>query len=225
MPGLLDPPDLPELEPASLHVDDTGTLRLEGALVDATDVPPIDATDAESELPRRIVIRESELKGVTLRAPKPATFELRDVRLRGCDLSNAQAMNASISRVEVLSSRLVGFRAAESDVRELRIADSSLVLATFAFAQLRHVCFERVDLSEATFMNAQLDGVEFVDCRLAGADFRGARLNTCAIRGTPLDGVLGVESLSGLRMPWADVVESVAALAAALGIEIESDDR
>ena len=224
MPGLLDPPDLPELQPASLQVDRTGTLRLEGALVDVTDGRPADASGPESGHPRRIVIRESELRGVTLSAPKPAAFELRDVRLRGCDLSNAQAVSASVWRVEVVSSRLLGFHAAEADIRELRITDSSLALATFAFAQLRHVSFERVDLSEATFMNARLDGVEFVDCRLSGADFRNVRLAACAIRGTSLDGVLGVDSLRGLRMPWADVIDSVAALSAALGIEVESDD-
>lgn len=73
-------------------------------------------------------------------------------------------------------------------------------------------------------MNARLDGVEFIDCRLAGADFRSARLNACAIRGSSLDGVLGIDSLRGLRMPWSDVVASVAALAAGLGIEVESTE-
>ena len=36
-------------------------------------------------------------------------------------------------------------------------------------------------------------------------------------------GVLGVESLRGLRMPWTDAVASAAAMAAALGIVIEKD--
>jgi hypothetical protein len=41
------------------------------------------------------------------------------------------------------------------------------------------------------------------------------------MRGGPLDGILGVESLRGLTTSWPDVVSSAAALAAALGIEIE----
>ncbi len=214
--GLVDPPDLPGLAARELVLDDTGAIQLEGALVDAIDAEPVRA--------RRIVIHESELRGATLQAPAPSALEFRDVRMRSCDLSNVEAPDASIWRVALTSCRLLGFRAPGSDVRELHISDSSLVLAAFAFARLRHVSFERVDLSEATFMNAQLDGVEFVDCRLAGADFRGARLSACAIRGTSLDGVLGVDSLRGVRMPWPDVVDSVAALAAALGIEVESDD-
>jgi hypothetical protein len=35
--------------------------------------------------------------------------------------------------------------------------------------------------------------------------------------------VLGVESVRGVKMPWADVVGSAGALAAALGIVIEHD--
>jgi hypothetical protein len=36
--------------------------------------------------------------------------------------------------------------------------------------------------------------------------------------------VIGIESLRGVRMPWSDIVGSAAALAAGLGIQIESDD-
>ena len=109
------------------------------------------------------------------------------------------------------------------DVRDLRVVDSSLQLASFASATLRNVVFERVNLAEASFMHARLDSVAFVDCRLEGADFRHAQLTACAIRGASLDGVLGVESLRGLRMPWPDVLASAGALAAALGISIEAD--
>jgi uncharacterized protein YjbI with pentapeptide repeats len=81
-----------------------------------------------------------------------------------------------------------------------------------------------VNLAEASFMDARLESVAFLDCRLDGADFRGAQVTACAVRGASLDGVLGVESLRGLRMPWPDVLASAGALAAALGIAIESDE-
>ncbi|HEX3615671.1 MAG TPA: hypothetical protein VHU61_03970 [Solirubrobacteraceae bacterium] len=41
------------------------------------------------------------------------------------------------------------------------------------------------------------------------------------MRGSSLEGVVGVESLRGLTMPWSDLVASTAALAAAAGITIE----
>ena len=217
--GHIDPPDLPDepdLQPHALALDDAGGLVLDGALVAPPSAEPVRAA--------RVVIKESELRGVTFQAPAATALELRDVRLSGCDLSNVEAPEPSIWRVEVADSRLLGFRAAGGDVRELRVTDSSLALATFAFARLRNVVFERVDLTEASFMEARLDRVEFIDCRLAGTDFRGATLNVCAIRGASLDGVVGIESLRGVRMPWSDIVGSAAALAAGLGIQVESDD-
>jgi hypothetical protein len=63
--------------------------------------------------------------------------------------------------------------------------------------------------------------VTFIDCKLAGTDFRRVKLKSCVILGTSLDGVLGVDSLRGVTMPWVDVVDSAGALAAALGIRIE----
>ena len=108
-------------------------------------------------------------------------------------------------------------------IQDVRVTDSTLTLASLAFAKLRNVVFEHVDLAEASFMEARLENVAFLDFQLVGADFRGAKLMGCAIRGTPLDGVLGSDWLHGVVMPWADVLTSAPALAAALGIIIEAD--
>jgi uncharacterized protein YjbI with pentapeptide repeats len=143
--------------------------------------------------------------------------------VRGCGLSNLDAREGLMSRVEIRGSQLVGFGFIRGEVRDLSVFDSSLQLASFASATLNNVVFERVNLAEASFMDARLEAVAFVDCRLEGADFRRASVSSCAIRGASLDGVLGVESLRGARMPWADVVGSAAALAAALGIVVEHD--
>ncbi len=86
------------------------------------------------------------------------------------------------------------------------------------------MAFEDVNLREASFMETQLTSVSFTGCDLVGADFRGARVKDCTIRGASLDEVVGVESLRGLRMPWSDLVGSVAALAAALGIGVEGSE-
>ncbi len=79
----------------------------------------------------------------------------------------------------------------------------------------------RVDLTEASFMEAQFERVIFTDCKLAGTDFRGVKLKGCTIRGKSLDGILGLDCLRGVTMPWVDLVDSAGALAAALGISIE----
>jgi uncharacterized protein YjbI with pentapeptide repeats len=209
----LQAPDLPELEEVSLPAA-AGAIDLTGALV---------AGAGSAVQAGRVRVSESELRGVVLEPGNVPGLTLGDVIMRDCGLSNVDGREGRLTRVEVHHSQLVGFALSRGDVRDVRVVDSSLQLASFASATLRNVVFERVNLAEASFMHARLESVAFVDCRLAGTDFRHAKVAGCAIRGASLDGVLGVESLRGLRMSWPDVIASAGALAAALGIDVESD--
>ena len=210
----LQAPDLPDLVAVSLPAAaDAGAIDLSGALF----------TGDGGTLPAgRVRVRESELRGVVLEAGSVPGLTLADVIMRDCAMSNVDGREGRLNRVEIHRSQLVGFGLNGGDVRDLRVVDSSLQLASFASATLRNVVFEQVNLAEASFMHARLEAVAFVDCRLQGADFRHAKLAACAIRGASLDGVLGVDSLRGLRMPWPDLMASAGALAAALGIDVES---
>lgn len=211
----LQSPDLPELSAVEL-ASDAEALELTGALV-------VREGGDDAVTVRRVRVRESELRGLVVEAGTAAGLTLIDARLDGCGLSNLDGREGLLTRVEIRRSQLVGFGFTRGEIRDLRVVDSSLQLASFTSATLHNVVFERVDLGEASFMDARLEAVAFVDCRLEGADFRDARLRGCAIRGASLDGVLGVASLRGLRMPWPDVLSSAEALAAALGITIEPE--
>jgi uncharacterized protein YjbI with pentapeptide repeats len=186
---------------------------VDGLLVESQTSEPVRA--------RRIRITESELRDVAIDAEDAPGLQLSNVVLRACDLSNIDGREGSLRRVQIHGSRLVGFGLAAGTIQDLRVVDSTLALASLAFSKLRNVVFERVDLAEASFMEARLESVAFIDCKLVGADFRGARQKGCAIRGTPLDGILGTDWLKGVLMPWGDVLASAPALAAALGIIIE----
>ena len=211
--GAVAPPMLAELQPVDPEGADV--LELEQALVERTGDRPLH--------PGRLTITDSELRGVTIEMRNGRGFRLGDVLLRGCDLANIDASDGSILRVEIHDSRLTGFAFGDGRADELAVRDSNLTLASFARTRVRSAVFERVDLSEASFMDARLEWVLFSDCALRGADFRGATLKDCAIRGSSLDGVLGIDSLAGVAMPWTDLVASAAALATALGIVIEPD--
>jgi uncharacterized protein YjbI with pentapeptide repeats len=205
-------PDLPELQLTD-PAREGGSLVLDGARVDPRDEPL---------RVERVDVVESELRGVTLEAERPLGFRLRDTILRDCDLSNVAGHEAALTRVVVSNSRLIGVAFSAAKLRDVAVADSMLSLASFAFGELRDVLFERVNLREASFMEARLENVSFIDCQLEGADFRGVKLRDCLMRGSSLEDVIGIESLRGLTMPWADVVSSAGALAAAAGIEIEA---
>jgi uncharacterized protein YjbI with pentapeptide repeats len=210
----LQAPDLPQLEELSLPAAARAIADLAGALV---------AGDGGSVHAERVRVQESELRGVVLAPGTVPGLTLADVILRDCGMSNVDGREGRLSRVEVHRSQLVGFSLSGGEVRDLRVVDSSLQLASFASATLRHVVFERVNLVETSFMHARLESVTFVDCRLEGADFRHARVSGCAIRGASLDGVLGIESLRGVRMPWPDILASAGALATALGISVDPE--
>lgn len=180
----------------------------------------------EAELPlepRRMRIRECELRAVTVAPGSVRGLSLIDAVLRDCDLSNVDGREGRLHRVDVRRCRLVGFALTGGGAQDVVIADSTLQLGSWAAAGLRDVVFDTVDLSECSFAEARLQGVEFRDCRLAGTDFRGARLRDCVIRGSSLDGVIGVSSLRGTRMPWADILDSAAGLAGALGLQVDED--
>ena len=209
----LQAPDLPELTPVVPAPSDSGDLELSGARV---------SSSGAAVAARRVRVRESELEGLVFEAGNAPGLSLVDVVMRHCNLSNLDAREGLLTRVAMHGSQLVGFGFTRGEIRDLHVTDSSLQLASFSSAKLHNVVFERVNLAEASFMEARLEAVAFVDCRLDGTDFRRATLSGCAIRGTSLEGVLGVESLRGVRMPWADVVGSAGALATALGIVVEN---
>jgi uncharacterized protein YjbI with pentapeptide repeats len=207
------PPELPVLRPHELAGEgETDELVLSEARVEPC---------ADVLAPRRVRVEESALHGVTIAAGTLTELVLRDVRLTDCDLSNVSARRGEIRRAELTNARLVGFAIGEGTIEDLRVTGGTMMLASLTQATLRRVAFTNVNLREASFAQARLVSVGFEDCDLRGADFRGASLVDCTIRGASLDGVAGVASLRGLTMPWTDLVGSVGALAAALGISVE----
>jgi uncharacterized protein YjbI with pentapeptide repeats len=215
-PVAVNAPTLPELDP--LELPDGGELQeleLVEVIVERNGRDPLTAL--------RVRVQESELRGLTLGEGVVTELVLRDARLKGCDLSNLRVRSADIRRAEIAESRLVGFSVDGARIEDLRVLGGTLMLASLAHSTLRRVVFENVNLREASFLGTRLTSVCFEDCDLSGADFRGARLADCMIRGSSLDALIGVDSLRGLTMPWPDLVGSVEALAAALGIAVESD--
>jgi uncharacterized protein YjbI with pentapeptide repeats len=209
------PPELPELLPHELPGDgEADELVVSEALVEHCD---------DVLTPRRVRIEESALRRVTIGAGTLTELVLRDARMADCDLSNVSARRGDIRRAELTNARLVGFALGDGAIEDLRVTGGTMMLASLAQTTLRRVVFKDVNLREASFAHARLISVGFEDCDLRGADFRGVSLVDCTMRGTSLDAVVGVESLRGLTMPWTDLVGSVGALAASLGISVEPE--
>ncbi len=103
----VEPPDLPALELRQLYsVIRGGDLVFDGALVEREGLEAVTAA--------RILITESELRGVAINPGDAPGLRLSDVILRACDLSNVDGREGSLRRVEIHGSRLMGFGLAPS---------------------------------------------------------------------------------------------------------------
>ncbi len=75
-------------------------------------------------------------------------------------------------------------------------------------------------MEEADFYGAAFSSCMFDDCVLTRSSWSDATFERSEMRGVDLAGAGNPECLRGVRMPWADVVNAAAELAAAVGIEI-----
>ena len=183
----------------------------------------IGGCELPGQVARGVSLRECTLTGTDLSSSKLEGFGLSDVALRGCNLANLAAPRASLMRTTFDECRMTGMAVSGGLLRDVVIRGCRVDLASFGGCRLQRVSFEDCRLTQTDFLEAELDGVRFTGCDLTEADLRGARLRRCELRGNTLDGLLGIESLRGAAMRWADIVEGAPLWASALGITALED--
>lgn len=114
---------------------------------------------------------------------------LRDAQLNACDLAEADWERADLARVELLSCRMLGFKATEAVIQDAMFKDCDARYAVLFSARFKATRFERCMLGETSFQEADLSGVIFRDCDLRQADLRGAKLTGADFRGSQVEGM------------------------------------
>lgn len=175
-----------------------------------------------------------ELSGVDLRDLHVVGGDLSEARLDGggfmdarlerTNLANLRALSASLHRVELHGCRMTGLQWAEGLWRDVLVTDCRADLCALRYTRLEDVTFRDCLLTEADLVEARLRAVRLERCSLVGADLRGTRFERCELRGCKLDGLRGVERLSGVAMPWPDVVQAAGTFAAALGVTVLDEE-
>lgn len=208
-------PDLPaELSAASLpgHDVDDGAIRELLAYADL-DLSGRRAAGAE--------IEACTFANVNLSQGQLRRGLVRDVRFERCDLANLRALDCSLTRVELLSSRMTGLSLLDDDLRDVRFEGCRVDLSAFRMSKFGDVLFTGCRMSQADFTEADLRGARFEDCDLTGAQFSGARMTGARFARCDLTGITGVTSMRGAIITSADAVTLAYILAGALGIAIE----
>jgi len=136
------------------------------------------------------------------------------------DWANADASEATLSRVEVRDVRMTGVVLAGSRINDAVFVRCRLNMSSFRFATLDGVRFEDCLMEEADLYRATLTSAAFMTCDLMGANLAEAKFERSEMRGCALDGVGNPERLTGVAMPWPDIVRSAGILAAGVGVRI-----
>jgi uncharacterized protein YjbI with pentapeptide repeats len=115
---------------------------------------------------------------------------------------------------------LTGSELAEAKLSDVTFDDCRLDFVNFRFASLERVVFRDCRMDECDLYEASLKDVLLERCQLPEATLTSATFRRVELRGCSLDGLIGVESLRGSRMPLQDVLANAPMFAAAAGIEI-----
>jgi uncharacterized protein YjbI with pentapeptide repeats len=146
--------------------------------------------------------------------------DMVDAVAEDADWSNLRARGLVARRAAWRRCRLTGTELAEAALSDLTLAECRLDLAGLRMAKLERVVFRDCRMTECDLYEADLKDVLLERCDLREATLTGLHLTRVELRGCRLDGVRGLASLAGARIPWADVVENGHLFAAALGVEI-----
>jgi uncharacterized protein YjbI with pentapeptide repeats len=206
------PPDLPE-ELIGLE----RPARLVGAELELILLERVELANEDAS---RLQLLESRLVDVDLTGAKLEHALLRDVRVTEGSWANVRATGVTLRRVELERVRLTGAELSGGVLDDVTFAACRLDLASFRGTKLSSVRFQGCRMEEADFQDAALASCVFDDCVLTRSGWLGATLERTEMRSVDLAGAGNPECLRGVRMPWADVVNAAAELAAAVGIEI-----
>ena len=144
--------------------------------------------------------------------------------LDGGSWANAEALEATVTRVEMHGVRLTGAVLAGAQIEDASFTQCRLDLSSFRFAKLDRVRFENCRMEEVDLYGAAFTSVEFSMCDLSRASLAQTTFHRCEMRECELGGLGNPEQLRGVGMPWPDIVRSAAVLASGIGVRILDDD-
>jgi uncharacterized protein YjbI with pentapeptide repeats len=152
--------------------------------------------------------------------PVAELADMVDAIAEDADWANRHARGLAVRRAEWRRCRMTCAELAEAALSDLTLVECRLDLIGLRMAKLERVVFRDCRMTECDLYQAGLKDVLFERCDLREATVSGIHLTRVELRGCRLDGIRGLASLGGARMPWSDVIENGHLFAAALGVEI-----
>ena len=221
-PATPQPPAAPRLPRALTPIDADSALEHahdEGVEAASLDQVGLGGADLSNSTWEGVALRDVDLSEAALDGSRFA-----DASIERSDLANVGARSASLLRTRVVGGRAIGIGLSEARIKDTTFEDVAFDLAHLRFARLSRVVFRNCRMHEVDFANAQFDSVLLDGCDLTGADFTKTSFTRCELRGSTLDEVRGLTSLTGVAMRWADVIALAPVFARALGVTLIAED-
>ena len=190
---------------------------LSGAEISGSEIAAQSLTSIDASAVR---VSDSRISDVDFADGEFARCSIWDVIWAGGTLANVRAMDSNLRRVRFSDVRATGLNLAGSTLEDVSFVSCRLDLSNFRMAKLERIRFEGCRMEEADFYESSLRSVVFDDCNLTDANWSGATFERGEMRASDLSGSEGLESIRGVRMPWADVVRSANEIARAAGVEV-----
>jgi uncharacterized protein YjbI with pentapeptide repeats len=209
----VDDPDLP------LDLDELGEVELlsstswEGVHAGAGIVADDKAYD--------VLIKESVLDGVDLRAKRLIGLTCTDVRFEECDLAGAVLDEARLTRVAFVRCRMTGTVLSGAALQDVQLTDCTAGMLALRMTSATYLSIADSSLVEADFYQASLELSRITGTDLSSADFTGARVPELELTGSTLHGIVGASGLRGAVITSEQLFGVAAALATELGITVQ----
>lgn len=205
-------PDLPpefDSAPGGLESGDTWEQ------VEADESIEVSETIADARL------REVVWTGAQLVGRRFTGLVCEDVRFHRGDLAGVVLEDCQFTRVVFESCRMSGTIFAGAILQDVQLVDCLADHTNFRMAQVRRTTAEDSNLREADFYGCSLVDVGLARCDLTSANFEKAKPERLDLRGSTVDGLLGVGSLSGTWIGSDQMAPLGAALIGSLEFRID----
>lgn len=167
------------------------------------------------------LLSESVLDGADLTGTTLHPVTLTDVRVEGCELSNAVLRGVLARRVEIVRCRAVGLQLDVRQASDVWVEGCRLDYASLRFEQVKgRVAFRGCTFRDAT-IHGDLTGVVFQECDFAGTEFAVSAAKGCDVRSSRLDGARGLLTLRGTTITADQALAVADRLAAEAGLTID----
>jgi uncharacterized protein YjbI with pentapeptide repeats len=188
------------------------------------DLTDVDLSDHEAE--------HVEIGGCRLTRSKLAGTDLEklivvDTEITQCDLANSRWSDATLTRVAITGSRMIGFAGPGAVLQHVTIRDSVLDFASFRFAKFVKAELTDCRLQSADLISADLTGTVFRRCDLSGVEFSQVKAAKAVFVDCTWDGAKGLSSLAGATVAAASPIDTLtftSAVTVAAGITLAHPD-